>query len=676
LLGPVAVAILAWARALRPVRRGGRPAFFAFAQQAPWIGLLALLAWVPTALQRVPLAVTPRVLPPGLFMPAFGLALLGPPLATMCLLGLLVHDVARRAGLTEWTWRDAIGDALLMLVGGLSPIVLLLSAIDAVRVALFREATLATIAGVMIAVAAATVRRRKSGLTLHAVSSGELRDRVFDLAGRAGVRLQQLYVVPFRRLRMANAFAVQGNVVTLTDLLLRELDRDEVGAILAHEMAHLARRDPSKLALILVASLAVPMATATIGGYAPAAVVLAACLTAQLALRRRIEYAADARALTLGVRPEALVTGLVRLHQLSQIPVRWSRLCEAFLTHPSSERRALRIAQLARLDPNAVASWLEAPPAAGPRYAVPPSLEVPRAFGTRFRRRVIVRLTWTLLAAAAMVPALVIAVLGPFGPVPRPAGVALAALAGLAAWVTIWALGTRGSIRTLERSIARRLGVHDRTTGQRCFVGLSPGPTPRLYEGFSAWDAGFLTLQPGRLDYVGEEASFSLSAQEVSRVWVDDGLPGWIRLHAVRLAWTRADGTSGTLGLVPLGMGSAFAARAAVGRLRDALETWHAGPQGAPLGDRLGPPPTHEVTSASPRDALKPRLVLTTLVVLGVLTLGAAFLVGLPLDPFVRGWPDASLASSIVFLLALAPVLTWREPKGSEDSAGEARRAA
>ena len=66
---------------------------------------------------------------------------------------------------------------------------------------------------------------KRFGLEPHAVSHGALRDRLFALAAKAGTTLQQLYVMPTRRSRMANAFAVQGGVVMLTDWLLENLDR-------------------------------------------------------------------------------------------------------------------------------------------------------------------------------------------------------------------------------------------------------------------------------------------------------------------------------------------------------------------------------------------------------------------------------------------------------------------
>jgi Zn-dependent protease with chaperone function len=468
---------------------------------------------------------------------------------------------------------------------------------------------------------------------------------------------------------------MQGEVVILTDLLLRQLDRDEVDAVLAHEMAHLARRDPQHLGTALVAVIAVPTMLAVWFGMTIAVVALALCLLALRVYQRRIEYATDARALTLGVRAETLITGLARLHHLSQVPVRWSPAWGLLMTHPSLEWRAQRLARIAGLDAAQVSGWLEAPPPAGALHRVPSSLNAPRAFGTAFRQGAIARLSWSLLAIAAIVPALILAGLGPFESVPRAVGIVLAALAGVIAWVMCWALATSASMRGLERTIAARLGA--RFAGaSRTFVGLAPDETPRVYEGFAAWDAGFLTLVDGRLDYEGEEATFSLTPRQIHSVEVDEGLPGWVRVTAVRIGWTGEDGTSGTLRLVPLGGTSAFGVGARARRLCARLEEWRAeGLHAAPRG-LLGAPPSHEVTSASPRAALTPRAILTTLIVLGVLSLAAAFLIGLPVHPFARGWFDACAASTLAFMLVVLPVLRWREPAHREQSADAERRAA
>jgi Zn-dependent protease with chaperone function len=49
-------------------------------------------------------------------------------------------------------------------------------------------------------------------------------------------------VLDGRRVRMANAFALSGGRIAITDYLLAHLEPREVLAVLAHEVAHLAQR--------------------------------------------------------------------------------------------------------------------------------------------------------------------------------------------------------------------------------------------------------------------------------------------------------------------------------------------------------------------------------------------------------------------------------------------------
>src|SRR5438067_5713744 len=55
------------------------------------------------------------------------------------------------------------------------------------------------------------------------LTTGELRDRVFALARKAGVKIQQVFVMPAGKGAMANAFAARNNMVIFTDYLLQRL---------------------------------------------------------------------------------------------------------------------------------------------------------------------------------------------------------------------------------------------------------------------------------------------------------------------------------------------------------------------------------------------------------------------------------------------------------------------
>src|SRR4029450_10319728 len=144
-----------------------------------------------------------------------------------------------------------------------------------------------------------------------ALSTGPLRDRLFDLAKRAGVRLRELYVMPMRRERMAKAFAVNGGLVMVTDELLDRMTCREVDAVLAHEISHLEHHHPMMMvagagaAWLLVAVVSMP-----IGFSYVVPMGIAASWLAYLFVARRCEYAADAGAAALTGHAEAKISGL------------------------------------------------------------------------------------------------------------------------------------------------------------------------------------------------------------------------------------------------------------------------------------------------------------------------------------------------------------------------------
>src|SRR5262245_29476660 len=83
----------------------------------------------------------------------------------------------------------------------------------------------------------------------------ELRRVVTELAGRAGVPVPRLYLIPSEQ---PNAFATGRNpkhaAVAVTEGLLHHLPMEQVRAVLAHEFAHIRNRD------ILVSSVAAMIA--------------------------------------------------------------------------------------------------------------------------------------------------------------------------------------------------------------------------------------------------------------------------------------------------------------------------------------------------------------------------------------------------------------------------------
>ena len=83
-----------------------------------------------------------------------------------------------------------------------------------------------------------------SGVAPEALTTGELRDRVFEMAKRATVQIKQVFVVSAGRMQIANAYATGAQTVMFTDYLLQRLNKREVDAIAGHELSHLRHGHP------------------------------------------------------------------------------------------------------------------------------------------------------------------------------------------------------------------------------------------------------------------------------------------------------------------------------------------------------------------------------------------------------------------------------------------------
>src|SRR5262249_54947590 len=153
--------------------------------------------------------------------------------------------------------------------------------------------------------------------------------RCFELAGRVGTKLEQLYLLPSGRGRLVNAFASSGNLVLLSELLVRKLTRREVDAVVAHELGHLAEKHVKKargcLGFILLAVFGTGLLVlaAKMGWHKwvdlerwwfPAVgVPILLVITLGTYRTRRWERVADAAAVRLTGDPEALITGLAKV---------------------------------------------------------------------------------------------------------------------------------------------------------------------------------------------------------------------------------------------------------------------------------------------------------------------------------------------------------------------------
>jgi hypothetical protein len=206
------------------------------------------------------------------------------------------------------------------------------------------------------------------------------------------------------------------------------------------------------------------------------------------------------------------------------------------------------------------------------------------------------------------------------------------------------------------------------------FVGLAPGPFPRLYEGFYDWDVGFLFFANGRLCYVGEQTSFCVRREQICAIEIDTSMPGARRAARVCITW-REDGTNqdAAFTLRPIDQASLRHPPRAVEALERRLRAWANG-EGiieAPISLTGLPAP-----SLPPAAGLVPSAVATWQNVLAHLIFPGFFAgalcvgFGLPFDPMSggAGW----YVMLVVFLSPLVRLVPyWRY----RDRAWDGRRS-
>lgn len=212
----------------------------------------------------------------------------------------------------------------------------------------------------------------------------ELYEMLRDLTLRNNLPMPRLYIIPSDS---PNAFATgrdpEHAVVAVTQGILRLLTREELKAVLAHELSHVRNRD------ILISSVAATLAGAIMmiariaqfglyfGGFGgrddergtnPVALLLMAILAPlaamliQFAISRSREYAADESGAKMVGNPAALASALEKLqiaskripleanpatsHLFIVKPFSGSAFINLFSTHPPTEKRIQRLRNL------------------------------------------------------------------------------------------------------------------------------------------------------------------------------------------------------------------------------------------------------------------------------------------------------------------------------------------
>jgi heat shock protein HtpX len=201
---------------------------------------------------------------------------------------------------------------------------------------------------------------------------------VHQLASRAGLPLPRVYLIDSPH---PNAFATGRNpehaAVAATTGLLALLSREEVEAVMAHELGHVHNRDT--LIMTMTATIAGAISFLANFGYffrgnnrgnplaMLAAVIIApfAAMLVQLAISRTREYSADRASAQLCRNPRALASALAKLAQgAARVPSPVAQANPAaaslyivpglgprdslFSTHPATENRIAALEAMAR----------------------------------------------------------------------------------------------------------------------------------------------------------------------------------------------------------------------------------------------------------------------------------------------------------------------------------------
>src|SRR5262249_15345489 len=346
-----------------------------------------------------------------------------PPIIVIISCQSLFRPVYAQIRDVRWTQGELARQAAFGLGISLVPVLFVIGGVlEITQGGTFTDFVLSYALAVFSWIGSARALRKQLQLTPNALTTGDLRDRAFSLASRIGVKLQQIYLLPPGKSRLANAFARSGNSILLTEVLLSNLTRREVDSVIGHELSHLKKNHPQLLGFALMGGLAVVMMPylmlAPSSTWQPLFDVLfiTVPLLTLYFVSRRFEYAADAGSIRLTGDPAAMITGLVKLHHLNLMPLEWSKWSEKSMTHPSTVRRARAIGRAAEMSEERVNELLAAPylPASGSceeHYLAPRSVTNPKAFSSEFKRQGAARAFLAFAALAILLPSALLRVL-------------------------------------------------------------------------------------------------------------------------------------------------------------------------------------------------------------------------------------------------------------------------
>ena len=202
-----------------------------------------------------------------------------------------------------------------------------------------------------------------------------------ELAQRAGLPMPRVYLMDSPQ---PNAFATGRNprhaAVCATTGLLNTLSRDEVAAVIGHELGHVRNHDTLTMTITATIAGAISMLAqlgmffggrrnnlGVVGSLLMLVLAPIAAMIVQMAISRTREYAADNFGGRVSGQPDALASALVKISRIAEgvpndtaeahpataplfivNPLSGRGMDNLFSTHPSTENRVAALARLSR----------------------------------------------------------------------------------------------------------------------------------------------------------------------------------------------------------------------------------------------------------------------------------------------------------------------------------------
>ncbi|SDB25777.1 zinc metalloprotease HtpX [Bauldia litoralis] len=233
------------------------------------------------------------------------------------------------------------------------------------------------------------VLRMHNAREVDARTAPEFYAIVRDLAAQASLPMPKVYVMDSPQ---PNAFATGRNpenaAVCATTGLLRALSREEIAAVMAHELGHVKNRDTLVMTITATIAGAISMLAnfafffggardnnnpfGFVGILVAAIVAPIAALLVQMAVSRTREYSADRAAAEITGRPDWLISALSKIAQAAPRmqndeaerhpatahlfiinPLSGARMDNLFATHPATANRIAALQGMMRNGPAA-----------------------------------------------------------------------------------------------------------------------------------------------------------------------------------------------------------------------------------------------------------------------------------------------------------------------------------